>query len=158
MQEEKERIPKYPEISEHDSSHISRLQRRVVAINTPALSAWLVAANGMAGCKTQLEASFQRLSERLRQGGIYEDISMTDDGYQVIASTVGDLIFARRITAGSRTAQAFVQIMSDESIQQITSSRVSDNTTCSDNHTPRDHFKERFGEGRDLHILRSKEL
>jgi hypothetical protein len=51
---------------------------------------------------------------------VYEDISLVDDGQQVIISTVGALIAARRITAGSRSFQVFGQ-MSDESFQQLSS-------------------------------------
>jgi HPt (histidine-containing phosphotransfer) domain-containing protein len=48
----------------------------------------------------------------------FEDISMTDDGQQVMVSTFGDLICARKIRAGARSVQLFGQ-MSDESLQQL---------------------------------------
>lgn len=49
---------------------------------------------------------------------VFEDISMADDGYQVFVSTIGDLISARRITAGARSIQLLGQ-MSDDSLQQL---------------------------------------
>jgi hypothetical protein len=55
---------------------------------------------------------------------IFEDVAMADDGHQVIVSTFGDLISARRITAGARSIQWFGQ-MSDESLQQLSQNRGS---------------------------------
>ncbi|KAE9378847.1 hypothetical protein N431DRAFT_363556 [Stipitochalara longipes BDJ] len=52
------------------------------------------------------------------QSNVYEDISSVDDSQQVIISTVGALIAARRVTAGSRSFQVFGQ-MSDESFQNL---------------------------------------
>ena len=49
---------------------------------------------------------------------VFEDISMADDGHQIIVSTLGDLISARKISAGARSLQWFGQ-MSDESLQQL---------------------------------------
>lgn len=43
---------------------------------------------------------------------------MADDGYQLLVSTVGDLISAKRVTIGSRSLQLFGQ-MSDTSLQQL---------------------------------------
>jgi hypothetical protein len=63
------------------------------------------------------EASRQANQE---QANVYEDISLVDDSQQVIISTVGALIAARRVTAGSRSFQVFGQ-MSDESFQNLTS-------------------------------------
>jgi hypothetical protein len=48
----------------------------------------------------------------------FEDVSMTDDGRQVIVSTIGDLVSAKRITAGARSLQCLGQ-MSDESLQHL---------------------------------------
>lgn len=50
---------------------------------------------------------------------IFEEISMGEEGRQVIASTVGDLIFAKQIKVGSRSLQVMGQ-MSDVTIQQAT--------------------------------------
>lgn len=61
------------------------------------------------------EASREANRERTN---VFEDISMADDGYQVLVSTVGDLISARGITVGSRSLQAIGQ-MSDDSLQQL---------------------------------------
>jgi hypothetical protein len=48
----------------------------------------------------------------------FEDISLGDDGQQVMVSTFGDLVSARGIRAGARSIQLFGQ-MSDESLQQV---------------------------------------
>jgi Fungal N-terminal domain of STAND proteins len=61
------------------------------------------------------EASRQADKDRTN---VFEDISMADDGYQVFVSTIGDLISARRITAGARSIQLLGQ-MSDDSLQQL---------------------------------------
>jgi hypothetical protein len=61
------------------------------------------------------QASTQANKERVN---IFEDISMTDDGHQVLVSTIGDLISARRVTAGARSRQWLGQ-MSDDSLQQL---------------------------------------
>lgn len=53
---------------------------------------------------------------------VFEDISMADDGHQVMVSTFGDLICARRVTAGARSLQWFGQ-MSDETLQQLSQNR-----------------------------------
>jgi hypothetical protein len=53
---------------------------------------------------------------------VFEDVSIADDGHQIMVSTIGDLICARKITAGSRSLQWFGQ-MSDESLQQLSQSR-----------------------------------
>jgi chromosome segregation ATPase len=61
------------------------------------------------------EASKQANQERTN---VFEDISMADNGYQLIVSTVGELISARRITIGSGSLQLMGQV-SDDSLQQI---------------------------------------
>lgn len=65
------------------------------------------------------EASVQAGQDRTN---IFEDVSMTDDGRQAIVSTIGDLISAKRITAGARSMQLMGQ-MSDESLQQFSRDR-----------------------------------
>lgn len=61
------------------------------------------------------EASWEASQER---SNVYEDILSVDDSQQVIISTVGALIAAKRVTGGSRTMQVFGQ-MSDESFQVL---------------------------------------
>lgn len=60
-------------------------------------------------------------SERTRESRVndFEDVSMAEDGNQVIVSTIGDLISAKRINAGARSTQWLGQ-MSDESLQELT--------------------------------------
>jgi DNA repair exonuclease SbcCD ATPase subunit len=61
------------------------------------------------------EASRQANHEH---NNVYEDISLIDDSQQVIISTIGALITARRVSGGSRSIQVFGQ-MSDESFQLL---------------------------------------
>jgi len=49
---------------------------------------------------------------------IAEDITTAEDSQQVLVSTVGDLIAARRVDAGARSLQCIGQ-MSDETLQQM---------------------------------------
>jgi hypothetical protein len=65
------------------------------------------------------EASVQAGQDRTN---IFEDVSMTDDGRQAIVSTIGDLVSAKRITAGARSMQLMGQ-MSDESLQHFSRDR-----------------------------------
>lgn len=53
---------------------------------------------------------------------IFEDVSTADDGHQIFVSTIGDLISAKRVTAGSRSTQWLGQ-MSDESLQTLSRQR-----------------------------------
>lgn len=61
------------------------------------------------------EASKEVSQERTN---VYEDVSGLDDTQQMIISTVGQLISARRVTAGSRSLMLFGQL-SDESVQHV---------------------------------------
>lgn len=49
---------------------------------------------------------------------IFEDIKSADDSHQLVVSTIGDLISAKHISTGARSAQWFGQ-MSDETLQQL---------------------------------------
>jgi hypothetical protein len=49
---------------------------------------------------------------------IVEDITTAEDSRQVLVSTIGDLITARRVDAGARSLQCIGQ-MSDETLQQL---------------------------------------
>ena len=70
---------------------------------------------GLAICA---EASSKATEERVN---VFEDVKIADDGQQVIVSTIGDLIMAKRVTAGNRSQQWMGQ-MSDASFQQLVSS------------------------------------
>jgi hypothetical protein len=50
---------------------------------------------------------------------LYEDITTADESHQVIISTIGDLISAKHVSAGSGSSQWMGQ-MSDESLQNLT--------------------------------------
>ena len=54
---------------------------------------------------------------------VFEDVSMADDGQQVIVATLGDLISAKRIVVGARSTQWLGQ-MSDTTLQQLSQDHV----------------------------------
>ena len=60
-------------------------------------------------------ATEQATKERVN---VIEDVSLSDDGHQVIVTILGDLISARGVRAGARSKQWLVQ-MSDASLQQL---------------------------------------
>jgi Fungal N-terminal domain of STAND proteins len=53
---------------------------------------------------------------------VFEDVSAAKDAHQVIVSTLGDLISAKRVTAGVGATQLLGQ-MSDASLQQLLKGR-----------------------------------
>ena len=92
---------------------------------------------------------------------VFEDVSMVEDSRQMIVSTIGDLISARRITAGARSLQVMGQ-MSDVSLQHVSSKGLQSTTEAMAVSDPADldrGFGARFGAGYDLSApaLRSKE-
>jgi chromosome segregation ATPase len=54
---------------------------------------------------------------------IVEDLTVAQDSHQVVVATLGDLISAKRISAGPRSTQWMGQ-MSDETLQQLSRDRV----------------------------------
>src|SRR5580700_6939019 len=77
---------------------------------------------------------------------VFEDISMADDGYQVFVSTIGDLISARRITAGARSMQLLGQ-MSDDSLQQISRDLIATEKATELQTGKGTQFEDRYGAG-----------
>lgn len=57
-------------------------------------------------------------SEQAERTNVFEDVSLADDGYQIVVATLGDLISAKRVIAGTRSRQILGQ-MSDESLQHL---------------------------------------
>ena len=78
----------------------------------------------------------------------YDRVTLTDDGHQVVVSTVGDLINARDISAGARSAQWLGQ-MSDDSLQHLSQNRTK---FAPEIFKPEEapKFEERYGQGRNL--------
>ena len=210
MQEEKEGILTCLEICDsvsHHIDHIDEVQRKTVrqgdalpdsfdrvhAASKSAVGAWLTAANNLAGCKSQLEARLQSLSDKLKHGAdhsnaktahasdeelhqemksleesinicenankeadrnrtnVFEDVNMGDDGHQVIVSTVGDLIFAKKIRTGARSIQILGQ-MSDLTIRHFKTD-LDDSVLKETPHhqeVPGEEFEDRYGTGHDL--------
>ena len=58
---------------------------------------------------------------------VFEDVSIDDDSHQVIVATLGDLISAKNVKTGSRSAQWLGQ-MSDATLQQLSRIRVCNET------------------------------
>jgi hypothetical protein len=77
---------------------------------------------------------------------VFEDVSMADDGHQVIVSTLGDLISATRVTAGARSVQLMGQ-MSDDSLQQLSQNIGRAAAEKENKPVTGSAFKERYGEG-----------
>ena len=94
-----------PQISSEQAAEQERIQEEIDSIK-----------RCLAICA---EASVQAGQDRTN---IFEAVSMTDDGRQAIVSTIGDLISAKRITAGARSMQLMGQ-MSDESLQHFSRDR-----------------------------------
>lgn len=65
------------------------------------------------------EAGEQLTEDRVN---VFEDVSMSDDGHQIIISTFGDLISAKHITIGARSDQWLGQF-SNTSLQQLSKDR-----------------------------------
>ena len=82
---------------------------------------------------------------------VFEDITMADDGHQLIASTTGDLIFARHVTMGSGSIQWLGQI-SDASIQQLSKDNSRERSVDSEQPVVEGgtYFENRHGTGRQL--------
>lgn len=77
---------------------------------------------------------------------VFEDVSMADDGHQVIVSTIGDLISARRVTAGARSMQIMGQ-MSDDALQQLSQNLGHAATEKAKESETGSEFENRYGEG-----------
>ncbi|KAF2176781.1 hypothetical protein K469DRAFT_645268 [Zopfia rhizophila CBS 207.26] len=101
----------------------------------------------------QCLAICEQASEQAHLGrtNVFEDVSMAEDGHQVIVSTVGDLLSAKRITAGARSTQWFGQ-MSDDSLQQHSRDHSRAVTEKAEEPQPGlvTEFRNRYGTGRKL--------
>jgi hypothetical protein len=74
---------------------------------------------------------------------------MADDGHQLIISTMGDLISARRVTVGSRSIQWLGQ-MSDTSLQQLSKDQDTSERGGQASFEAGTHFENRHGTRRKL--------
>ena len=83
---------------------------------------------------------------------VFEDVNVAQDSHQVVVATLGDLISARRISAGARSKQWLGQ-MSDTSLQQISkdSNRVAMENIVEPEGGTTDNFEGRYGTGKPLH-------
>lgn len=82
---------------------------------------------------------------------VYEEVSLAEDGHQLVVSTVGDLIHARNISAGARSVQWLGQ-MSDLSLQQLSRDRsgITFNQATEVQQEDTAQFEDRYGRGRNL--------
>jgi predicted nucleic acid-binding Zn-ribbon protein len=110
----------------------------------------------------ELEATKQSLaicaaaSERATKNrlNVYEDVLLEEDGRQYIVSTIGDLISAKRISAGARSTQCLGQV-SDESFQKmlvVSTSQTSGIGSVDVQKPSNTEFKHRYGTGFKLNM------
>jgi Fungal N-terminal domain of STAND proteins len=91
------------------------------------------------------EASEQATESRMNY---FEDITMVEDGNQVIVSTIGDLISAKRVNVGPRSASLLGQ-MTDEALQMLKHSLGNTLLAKDAGDTPeaKEAFETRYGTG-----------
>lgn len=83
---------------------------------------------------------------------VFEDVGAAEDSQQMIVSTIGDLISARRVTVGARSMQVMGQ-MTDDSLRCLSLKGKRYPVVASMNETGEDEtakFEERHGTGRNL--------
>ena len=82
---------------------------------------------------------------------MFEDVSMADNGHQVLVSTIRDLISAKRVTAGARAWQWLGQ-MFDDSLQQLSRNHghVATERPKESQTKAGGHFEGRYGVGLKL--------
>lgn len=102
------------------------------------------------------QASTQANKERMN---VFEDVSIADDGHQVLVSTIGDLILARRVAAGARSWQWLGQ-MSDDSLQQLSQNHghVAGKGLVEPQTEISSQFEGRYGAGLKLSLSNSKDI
>ena len=90
------------------------------------------------------------------QTNVFEDVTVAQDSHQVVVATLGDLISARRVSAGARSKQWLGQ-MSDTSLQQISKdcNKVAMENIVEPESGMTDKFEGRYGTGKPLHKAHS---
>lgn len=87
---------------------------------------------------------------------IFENIKSADDSHQLVVSTIGDLISAKHITTGARSAQWFGQ-MSDETLQQLSQNHKLVPSEEKESGPRVSHgFREKYGAGYQLDHSQNK--
>ncbi|OQV10378.1 hypothetical protein CLAIMM_14390 [Cladophialophora immunda] len=133
--------------------HINEIERRLQASNTDSKTKQtteqtriMEEINSIKQCLNICSnAAEQTAQTRIN---VFEDVSMADDGQQVIVATLGDLISAKRVVVGARSTQWLGQ-MSDTSLQQLSQDHIQGKRE----HGPKPevqtgtHFEDRFGTG-----------
>ena len=106
--------------------HLQDINSRLMKYSLQPLNMSVEQANEQERLKEERDCITQSLSicagasreANSERTNVFEDISMADNGFQVLVSTVGDLISARRVVVGSKSLQLIGQ-MSDNSLQQL---------------------------------------
>ena len=90
------------------------------------------------------------------QTNVFEDVTVAQDSHQVVVATLGDLISAKRVSAGARSKQWLGQ-MSDTSLQQISRdcNKVARENIVEPESGMTDNFEGRYGTGKPLHKAHS---
>jgi hypothetical protein len=147
IQEERDSTQQCLKICAQAGMHIDQLQPTVLEnISTPS--------DAYQGSAAKLGGATEANKDRTN---FFEDISTADDGHQILVSTIGDLISARRVTAGARSRQWLGQ-MSDETIQKL--SQYLNFAATEESQEPQTgnsgHFEGRYGVGLKLSSPNSK--
>lgn len=95
-------------------------------------------------------ADASNISESSRVN-VFEDVASLDDAQQVLVSTIGDLLNAKRVSTGARSLQVLGQ-MSDESLQRLNSRHTGsrDDLIVEVEQKEGKDFHDRYGTGRSL--------
>ncbi|KAL2862699.1 uncharacterized protein BJX67DRAFT_365821 [Aspergillus lucknowensis] len=82
---------------------------------------------------------------------VFEDVASLDDTQQVLVSTIGDLLHAKRVSTGARSLQVLGQ-MSDETLQHLNSRHNGsrDDLIVDVEQREGKDFRDRYGTGRSL--------
>ena len=90
-----------PKVSDEDAAELERVQEEKDSIKQ-CLSICAEASDQVKGTRTT----------------VFEEVSVGEDSHQIIVASLGDLIWAKRVTAGNRVDQWLGQ-MSDATIQEL---------------------------------------
>ncbi|KAH7379010.1 hypothetical protein BKA64DRAFT_585480 [Cadophora sp. MPI-SDFR-AT-0126] len=119
-------MPKLSDITTKLEDHLQDIDSRLRNLAMPGARSSDVQASEQEKIKEELDSIKQCLAICAQAStqadkecvNVFEDIFTADDGHQVLVSTIGDLISARRVTAGVRSRQWLGQI-SDKTLQQL---------------------------------------
>ena len=88
---------------------------------------------------------------------VFDDVSSDQESHQVVVSTLGDLISARRVNAGMKSMHWLGQ-MSDDSLQQLSQNRgiagdTATKKTIEQQSEISESFEDKYGAGHTLTVI-----